>query len=89
MTAQSLIFALFLLDILYSLVFSLDCLIIKRARVTLLPTHCIFYMCPSNALMFAIATYNNYSQFIAPLFIEFLPADQIDMPHIYTNYCHF
>ena len=42
MTAQSLIFALFLLDILYSLVFSLDCLIIKRARVTLLPTHCIF-----------------------------------------------
>ena len=32
---------------------------------------------------------NNYSQFIAPLFIEFLPADQIDMPHIYTNYCHF
>ena len=47
-------------------------------------------MCPSNALMFAIATYNNYSQNIAPLFIEFLPADEIDMPHIYMymNYCH-
>ena len=88
MTAQSLIFALFLLDILYSLVFSLDCLNIKRARVTLLPTHCIF-ICARLMLLHAIATYNNYSQFIAPLFIEFLPADQIDMPHIYTNYCHF
>ena len=44
MTAQSLIFPLLLLDILCSLVFSLDCLIIKRAcvRRTLLPTHCIF-----------------------------------------------